>query len=150
MTQITLPNGVLDITDGIIIHQVNCQNKFSAGLAKSIAEQYPIVKREYHAYMDKTPAQSVFGLAQAVRVNDRLTIVNLFSQYYYGNAARTGEIYTDYDKLINGIKEICKTHDETIYIPTGIGCGLAGGDWNYVSKELASIPNLTCVSLPKR
>lgn len=41
-------NSVLDVTDGIICHQVNCQNVMGAGIARAIYEKYPKVKELYH------------------------------------------------------------------------------------------------------
>ena len=36
------------ITHGVIMHQVNCQNKMGAGVAKALYNTYPQVKTEYH------------------------------------------------------------------------------------------------------
>ena len=35
---------IIAITDGYIMHQVNCQNVMGAGVAKSLATKYPEIK----------------------------------------------------------------------------------------------------------
>lgn len=147
MKEITLPNGVLDITKGVIVHQVNCQNKFGAGLAKAIAERYPVAKTKYHHYCTTAARHKLNLLGEfiCVPVTNTLNIIHLFSQYNYGNAQRTGIVYTNYDALIPGLRRICEEYDD-VYIPKGIGCGLAGGDWNYVQSQIQDLP-LTAVAL---
>ena len=39
---------LLDATEAIIAHQVNCQKKMNSGVAKAIREKYPIVFDIYH------------------------------------------------------------------------------------------------------
>lgn len=41
---------LLNITSGVIAHQVNCQNKMGAGVAKALYQRYPAVKSSYHAF----------------------------------------------------------------------------------------------------
>ena len=144
-----LPNGILDITQGIIAHQVNCQNKFGAGLAKAIAQKYPKAKQDYHALMKVTQnPKSMFGKILYTHLTEQLMVAHIFSQYDYGNAAKTGKIYTDYEKLIAALKHLTLQYPhEDIYIPKGIGCGLAGGDWEYLSAQIKDL-RLTVVSLP--
>jgi O-acetyl-ADP-ribose deacetylase (regulator of RNase III) len=38
---------ILSVENGIICQQVNCMGVMGAGLAKKIAQKYPIVKKEY-------------------------------------------------------------------------------------------------------
>ena len=38
---------LLKAKEDIIIHQVNCQGAYGAGLAKQIANKYPKAKKEY-------------------------------------------------------------------------------------------------------
>ena len=131
---------ILSVKEGIICHQVNCQNAMGAGVAKVIYEKYPAVKEKYHSLFNNHTKEQLFGQAQLVHVADGLDVINLFTQFKYGNGAKDGKVYTDEDKLIEMIGKICrKFPDKTVYIPARIGCGLAGGNWEKVSKGLADL-----------
>ena len=129
MKKETSKNGILDITEGIIAHQVNCCNKIGAGVSKAIISQYPIVEYAYHTYCEGKSKEELFGNYQLVMVTDRLWIANIFSQKDYGNSAKTGQVYTDMEKLTDILKTIIDDTVENVYVPDHIGCGLAGGDW---------------------
>ena len=43
---------LLDATEAIIAHQVNCQKKMNSGVAKAIREKYPIV---FDIYQETKP-----------------------------------------------------------------------------------------------
>lgn len=125
---------ILDITEGIIVHQVNCQYKMGAGLAKQIVNKYPQVYKEYmdYNYWD-------LGKTQFVKINPKLFICNLAGQKYYGRY----KLFTDYDALKTGFISVNNFNkDLQIYLPYKIGCGLAGGDWEIVLKIIKeTIPN---------
>ena len=46
---------ITTITDGYIMHQVNCQNVMGAGVAKSLATKYPEIKEAFHAFAKPIP-----------------------------------------------------------------------------------------------
>lgn len=69
-----------------------------------------------------------------------------FSQWNFGS---DGKHYTNDQRLVNNIKTICLDGDiscgtpyERVYIPYKIGCGLGGGDWDYIYSQIKDIPNL--------
>lgn len=116
-----------------------------AGVSGTIVREWPKVGEEY-MYMCMTvenPLQ-LFGHWYAVQVSARLTVYNIFSQYHYGNAAKTGRVYTDMDKLEHALRHIAAAH-ETVYVPYGIGCGLAGGNWNELCSRLEDVNNIVAV-----
>ena len=132
---------ILDIDSGVIVQQVNCQNAMGAGLAKQITAKWPVVSERYHRFCEsKRDPHELNGICLPVTVAPGITVVNIFSQFYYGNAARTGKCYTNYGMLIDGIRRVCEKYSgQRIYIPYGIGCGLAGGDWSVVEARLAEL-----------
>ena len=132
---------ILTVTRGVIVHQVNCQNRIGRGISGEIIKKYPLVETAYHAICElKTPAE-LLGTWQGVNVTGSLTIVNCFTQLDYGNPARTGRIYTDVKKLAAALADICCTYkDNEIWIPEKIGCGLGGADWSQVSAMLEPLP----------
>ncbi len=148
MVKIELGN-ILDIDHGIILHQVNCQNAIGAGISGAIIQKYPIVAEKYHELCEEGVE---LGQLQYIETNSGVGIVNCFSQYNYGNSAKTGIKYTNEEILVDSIIHTCYCFVESnlpIYIPWGIGCGLAGGNWSTVLSNLIDksehIDNLTIV-----
>jgi len=111
---------------GIIGHQCNARYVMGAGIAKKIAEMYPNV---LEAYIDERP---VLGECQLVEVGSDLWIANLIGQ------ANTGRgLQTDYEALRTAMSSLRRDADDLnlpVYLPYGLGCGLAGGDWAIVSR----------------
>lgn len=76
----------------------------------------------------------------------RGTFVFSFSQW---NCGSDGKHYTNDQRLVNNIKDVCKDHAissntpyERVYIPYKIGCGFGGGDWDYIYDQIKDIPSL--------
>lgn len=132
----------------VIIHQVNCQGVMGAGLAKQIRDKYPVVYLAYKALCDDDErmrmrtGQSQSGLLGRIqvcykdnypigRVEDPQVIVNLFAQDRYGREQR----YTDYEALRLCLEKVNQRFaGKSVAVPYKMGCGLAGGDWNVVSR----------------
>lgn len=123
---------LLDANMDIIAHQVNCKGAMGAGIAKQIHAKYPKVAREYKGFLNKTPDSEILGQCQIVSVNDgNKWVANLFGQYGYGRDRR----HTNYEVLeiaMTKLKDYAKERNLTVGLPYGIGCGLAGGDWEIV------------------
>lgn len=119
----------------MLAHGCNCQGKFGAGIAKQIAEQYPIVKYWYDT------ALLILGSCQIVNTNNGQFIANCFTQNKVGNAYITKRTYLDYKSLTKCMKYInnfCLDHNLSLGMPK-IGCGLAGGSWRRVKGILEDI-----------
>ena len=133
-------NSLFGIDDGIICQQVNCQKVMGAGLAKAIMDKFPVVYEKYTGSFIGKRSEEMFGKVGIVRVTEKLAIANIYSQFSYGNSNKTGQIYTDEDKLINGISKLSENYpDKNIYIPVKIGCGLAGGNWESVKRRIQAL-----------
>jgi len=130
---------ITSITSGIILHQVNCQNSMSSGVARALYEKHPIIKEEYHKKCKGVYPDKLLGDIQSVIINDDLIVVNSFTQLRYGNSKKTGIKYTDEERLINSIRYVelkAKEFGVQAYVPKYIGCGLAGGDWKIIEDAL--------------
>ena len=133
-----LKGNLLESSELLICHQVNCQGTMGAGLARQIKQKYPIVFRQYKKLCDKYQAEDLLGNCQPVLVDDYKVVVNLFGQLHYGRDKR----YTDYKALAKSLEQLKYLlkfvdpyiHHDTIALPYGIGCGLAGGSWDIVLK----------------
>ena len=125
---------ILSVEDGIICHQVNCMKVMGAGLALEIKNKWPKVYREY---MTKSWR---LGDCQLIEVNSNLFIANLAGQLEVGKGVQTN--YVSLGNALSKLNNFAMTRKLQVYIPHGIGCGLAGGDWNVVSKIIKQeVPN---------
>ena len=123
----------------IIANQVNCQGVMGAGLALQIRKTHPEV---YTAYRKYCPNSDLLGKIQVVRTNTHL-VANLFAQDKYGRDRQ----YTDYKALKQCFIKLrdyaINNNLHSIALPYGIGCGLAGGSWDTVSKIIKDVFNNT-------
>lgn len=122
---------LLKIKQGIIAHQCNCKGKMGAGLAKQIRRRYPVVYSKYKQACDRQ--LFTLGKIQIIKVSDTpLYVANLAGQDDYGFSGQ----YTNYEALSQCLAKLYAKSLElnlTPYLPYGIGCGLAGGNWETVS-----------------
>lgn len=115
----------------VVVHGANCFCTMGSGIAKQIKALYP---EAYEADLktikgDKNKLGTYTG-APIMRGEKAFVIVNAYTQYTYG----TDSMKVDYEALrrcFNGIKK--EFYGCTIGYPL-IGCGLAGGSWEVVSK----------------
>lgn len=142
---------ILNAKHGIICHQVNCRLVMGSGLAKAIRDKYPTVYSEYRRVMEVVEAKHRLGKCQIVEVVPRtLYVANLFGQFNFGRAR--GVVYTDYSAVSSALKSLMDWHkinchrDFPVYIPRGMSCGLAGGDWKVVEGIIKDVvPNAIVV-----
>lgn len=114
----------------IVVHGCNCFNTMGAGLAKTIAKEWPAADA-----IDKTTPKgdkSKLGNYSFANVDGRVVIINLYTQYQYGKG-----LQLSYPALEAGLMMVVDqsnaTYDTPIYlIPKYIGCGHAGGDYDKV------------------
>lgn len=114
-------DNILNIEGGIICHQVNCKKVAGAGLALQIRNRFPGWYQYYRATLP------VLGHTSLYQINNDVVIASLYAQDEYG----TGIRQTDY-VAFRACLQVLKYTSRTIYIPVGIGCGLAGGNWDRV------------------
>ena len=128
---------ITEAPEAVIAHGVNCQNVMGSGVAKALYQKWPKVKEEYHAHSVKFEAvyingqEDALGCVSHVEVGEGKTVLNCFTQEFYG---RDKKVYVSY-QAIRDCFEAINLHfsDEIVAIPQ-IGCGLAGGDWETVKN----------------
>lgn len=124
---------ILNAKENLILQQVNCRGVMGSGLAKQIADKWPLVKKSYQIVCNNAIPYDLLGKIHSVRINKDRYVVNVFGQLNYGRNKNV--VYTDYDALRKAFESIALYHpDKTIAIPYKFGCGLANGDWNIVLK----------------
>jgi O-acetyl-ADP-ribose deacetylase (regulator of RNase III) len=132
MSIIFKSGNVLDASENIICQQVNCRGVMGAGLAKQIRNKYPEVYDQYAEYCRKRPSSNLLGTFLPIYVSDGKIIANLFGQNNYGTKPERYIHYTSLITAFRGLAKFALLDNKSIAIPYGLGCGLAGGNWNAV------------------
>lgn len=125
---------IVDVDQGIIGHQVNCQGVMNSGVAKQIRNKWPVVFERYKQAVDIFPEIDK-GFAQVIQVDQNLYVANIFGQQNYG---KDKKMYTNLNMLHSGlvqIFEVAQTLDLPVYLPM-IGCGLGGASWDAQVKPM--------------
>src|ERR1700722_15166322 len=134
---LTIKTGdLLEATEQLIIHQVNCvSNGGAAGIARAIFDKYPYAD----CYNGRTQ-QSVPGTID-IRGNgrDQRLVCNLNGQFYpggvqYPHSNKDGYVAREryFQQCLDRITEIEGL--KSIAFPWMVGCGIAGGSWpNYLA-----------------
>lgn len=132
MVIIEIKNGNILEEKMCIAHQCNCISKNGKGLSKQINDKYP------YANIYKTREHnSQCGTISIHNSENNPTIICMFAQFCPGIPKSL------YDSANNRVKwfeqcidTIIQSNFTDIAMPFGIGCGLAGGDWNTYYKIL--------------
>lgn len=129
----------------VIIHGCNAFCTMGSGIAKDIKQNF------YAAYQADLATvkgdKNKMGTYSFAKIGG-LTVVNAYTQYYYG---KDGRRYVDYLAVEQCFRKIKNDFaGEKIGFPL-IGAGLAGGDWqvikDIISNELAG-EDFTLVVMP--
>ena len=128
-------------SEGIIAHQVNCKGVMGAGVAKQIKEKL-LPADEFKKYQDtckyRNPEDLMNGeILVHGTYSEKQLVVDLFAE----NEPTGKGLDTDYVALYKSFETLKKMvskcdHTMPISIPGYIGCGLAGGDWDYVFTKI--------------
>ena len=72
---IEINKDITTVDEGIIIHQVNCQNRMGAGVARALYLKYPIIKELYHESFNRFSKEILFGKIHFLTINKNLHLV---------------------------------------------------------------------------
>lgn len=127
---------ILNCTEDIIVHQVNCQGIMGGGVAKQLAQHYKKLEDIYfkHCVECCMNYQKMKGTVFMFASNQGKIIANMFSQ--------KPNFDTDYCSMKNALQEIkcwAKGRKSSVCMPYGIGCGIANGDWNIVFRIIEEV-----------
>lgn len=118
----------------IIMHCVNNIGRWGAGFVLAITKKWPEAEKAYRKWFKSQPNKLSLGDVQFVKVERNIWIANLVGQNGIRSPANIRPV--DYNALRKGMKavnEFAKQHNTSVHT-IRIGCGLAGGNWNIVSK----------------
>ncbi len=136
----TIHGDVLDTTNAVIVHCVNCLGIMGAGIAKQIRIRFPEAYDVYRESYDSkllTLGSVTYMYYPKTEQSEQKIIANAAGQETVGTKTRQ----VDYDATrmcfynINDAMKIFENEFKisTINFPL-FGCGLAGGDWQIISK----------------
>ena len=137
---------LLNTDANYICHQVNCQGKMNSGVAKAIRERWPIVYTKYLEAWQNAPRRlQLLGTILPVDINsyepktwpEQPTIINIFSQEYYGYDGKRYTSYDAFDNCLQGIKEAVPKGSK-IAFPYKVGCDRGGADWEVIFTMIKS------------
>lgn len=134
---------LLDAKSGIICHQTNYHGIMGAGVARAIADKILTIP-QYNAYVNYCwqAGRTALGTVQFLGTAPGLVVANIFSQDE-AKPQLTGKYdITDYEAMFTAlqrVRELAEAHNMTVHIPHGMGCGIAGGDWNRVRQIIYSV-----------
>lgn len=124
---------LMDATEKYILHQTNClSDGGAAGVARLIFNKYP------HAdcYSDRTAPSEPGTIDVRGDGLEQRYVINLHGQFYPGGVhdpdSELDGTLARQQHFYKGLLQIAKLKDlESIALPWKIGCGIAGGDWEY-------------------
>lgn len=122
-----------------IAHGVNCQDAMGSGVAKALFDKWSSVKEQYHIHMANmrhhgVKPEDILGTYQdPIEVEPDKFVINLFTQLNYGY---DGTRFVNYNAVLTSLRLSLYRYDiKQIAIPK-IGCGLAGGNWEFMEQLL--------------
>lgn len=140
----------LYLSEHYLASGVNCLGIMGAGVARALRAKYPEMYKKYEELcsLHENNPKELLGEIQIVPCKDKV-IINCFTQL----GLSRGEQVVDYDALRscireinseigqNGVSDLASVYDKIedegelvrVAFPK-IGCGLAGGSWEVVSK----------------
>ena len=132
---------LLESKEKYLLHQTNCvSNKKAVGLAKDIFNKYPYAD----CYSNRLEASAPGTIdIRGDGISNRL-IINLHAQYYPGRAKYPDSIKDGIlvrEKYFHQclLKVARIPNLESVALPWGVGCGIAGGRW---TNYLGTITNM--------
>lgn len=129
---------LMKFTEDAFGHGCNCKKRMASGVAYAVRHTYyEMVLADLNSLI--TPEERLGSIIKVKLSNEKLGY-NIYSQFGYGR----DKVHVDYRALENGLRAVCSDLKnnglKTLALPK-IGCGLAGGDWDVVSKIIEKVSN---------
>lgn len=144
----------------IFCHQTNCKGRMGAGIARQIAETYPIVRARDAKYHEvcvnyRGGERAMLGTIMGSRTDDGRLCINMYAQEDYGTVKRQTD-YVAFARCLALLRDDLCDYPLGVKVafPDHIGCGLAGGEWRVIKNLITAFSRMIrqdvyIVSLPK-
>jgi O-acetyl-ADP-ribose deacetylase (regulator of RNase III) len=128
-----IEGSLLDSDCQYIAHQCNCYSRHGAGLASALFKAFPWAD----VYAKRSESRNDVSLFGSITIHgdpkrNQRYVINIYGQLKPGKPSRGSDSPESrleaFDKALGQIAESPEL--KSIGFPYGIGCGLAGGDWN--------------------
>lgn len=126
---------LLEAKEKYLVHQANCVSHYAAGIAAAIFHKFPYSNIYVDRFSPDEPGDII------IRGNglDERYVVNLLGQYEPGGISEGGKDTEELRRRYfhKGLNKLAKIPDlESVAFNYKIGCGLAGGNWDWYLGEL--------------
>lgn len=131
-----LTGNILSSKEQYVAHQCNCVTSYAKGLAEIIFKKWSYADcYSIRWENDKPGTIEIRGDGKENRY-----IINMFAQVNPGKPTNKDDL-RDGEQVrktyfIECMKRINELNPESVAMPWGIGCGLAGGDWDFYKKVI--------------
>lgn len=144
---------ILSSKEQYIAHQCNCVTTTAAGLADVIFKKWSIADCYSIRWENDVPGTiEVRGNGKEHRF-----IINMFAQFNPGKPHNPDDSKDGYQArkqyFISCMTHIKNLKPDSVAMPWGIGCGLAGGDWDFYKKVIDKFStsfNIVLYKLPEK
>lgn len=118
----------------VIVHGCNCMVNMGGGIAAQIAARWPgVVEEDMMFAKRRLTAKRMLGSYSSYTTDDGLVVVNAYTQYGH-HKLRKNQFHCNYGAIDRVFRRISMDFNgKSIGYPQ-IGCGLAGGKWEYVNE----------------
>lgn len=128
----------------IICHQVNYLGVMGGGVAYSIRKKMLSDENfaQYKDFCAKNGSKTlgrVLWLYPGQKFYPTQAIANLFSQRTKEDDNGNLTSYSALKRCLKSVEGYARKHNLTVAVPAKIGCGIAGGDWQYVQSIIRDI-----------
>ena len=119
----------------IIAHICNDIGGWGKGFVQPLGRRYPEAEAQYRAWFRrKTDPPFALGQVQFVEVAGQVWVANMIAQHGIGRQGPTPPLrYEALRKCLRSARAFAQAQNAFVQMPR-IGCGLAGGNWEEVSK----------------
>lgn len=116
----------------VIAHVCNNSNRWGAGFVLALSRKWKEPEAMYRSLNEYN-----LGDVQYVHVEEGITVINMIAQHGTGKDSE-GKSPIRYQALREALRKVnshLKVYNGTLHIPR-IDAGLAGGDWNVITRIL--------------
>ncbi|ASA22661.1 macro domain-containing protein [Paenibacillus donghaensis] len=133
-----IEGNLLDATEDIIGHQVNCKGMMGSGLALQIKNRYPHVFAGYGLRcLEGKYATGLLGECQIISC-DMKSVANLFGQHGFGRDKQHTNLLA-LEVALYKLRDYSKSKKLTVALPFKMGSDRGGADWNEVYKMIDEV-----------
>lgn len=135
MTIKIINGNLFDARETFLVHQANCVTKRAKHLAADVFKRFPYA----NVYKGRTkPDKPGDIILRGNGVSQRF-VVAMLAQYYPGRpryAKSSLDGFVARQKYFRQALHLMGDLEGSFAFPYGIGCGAAGGDWNFYLKQI--------------